>query len=195
MHKIIGVVDVEHDHGWRLAIATAIEINEGLADPIECALVGQVLETRDGRLARQAGAAFRCAVQGDLQAWIVAQFVEIVAVFIAGRNRHAARRDHIAVAVRDARRVACVDERACDHVSQPEQVRHLAQHNDACVRRQVAAVTRGCERLRLRRRQVGKKWCSVHGDEWPEVIDSTPEPYAKPMAWSPLINSFSEDHE
>ncbi len=55
----VGIVDVEYDGGSRCRIATAEQVDEADADPIERFDVGDILEPRDGRLARNIVPAIR----------------------------------------------------------------------------------------------------------------------------------------
>ena len=54
VHQVVGVVDVEHDRGRRAGVAAAEQIDEAGADPIQRPGIGEVLQARDGRLARNA---------------------------------------------------------------------------------------------------------------------------------------------
>ena len=87
------------------------------------------------------------AAAGDRQGWIVAQRVEIVGIFIAGCDRRHPRRDHLGIPVPDQQRVAGVGQRTCDHIGDVEVPGTLAQHDQAAIGREVAAILTSCERL------------------------------------------------
>ena len=147
VHHVVGVVDVEHDRGRRAGVAAAEQIDEAGADPVQRAGVGEVLQARDGRLARNAAAGLRRTLAGDHQRGIVAQRIEVVGILVAGGDRHHARRHHRPIGVDDEQRVAPVGQRIGDHRGEVETTGRLAQHHKAAVRGEVAGVLRGCERL------------------------------------------------
>jgi hypothetical protein len=147
VHEVVGVVDVEHDRVGRARVAAAEEVDVTDADPVQRARVGQVLQARDRRLAWQAVATLRLAIAGDHQGRIEAQGVKIVAILIAGRDRHHARGHHGAVAVRDEERVALVGQRVGNHRGHLGAQRALAQQDEAAVGGEIARIPRGCERL------------------------------------------------
>ena len=66
VHRIVGVVDVEHDAPRRAREAAAVEIDLAEADTGERTPVGQVLQPGQRRLAHQVAAALGCAADGDL---------------------------------------------------------------------------------------------------------------------------------
>ncbi len=80
-------------------------------DAVEHARVGEVLQSRDGRLARQAGAALGRAFAGDLQHRVVAERIEVVGVLVAAVDGDHARRHHIGVTVRDEQPIARLGQR------------------------------------------------------------------------------------
>ena len=131
----------------RRRVAPAEQIDEAGADLVERPRIGEVLEPRDGRLARNVVTALGRTLAGDQQGRIVAQRIEIVGVLVAGRDRHHARRHHRAVAVDDEQLVARIGQRVGDHGGKAETPRRLAQHDEAAVRGEVAGILRGCERL------------------------------------------------
>ena len=147
MHEVVGVVDVELDGLRRRRVAAAEQIDETDADPVQRLDVSEVLQPRDRRLARNIVAAFGRAVAGDQQRGIVTQRIEIVAILVARRDRHHARRDHCRIGVRDEQRIARVGERPGDHIGHAQPQRRLTQHDQAAVRCEIAGVQRGCERL------------------------------------------------
>ena len=147
VHHVVGVVDVERDRGRRAGVAAAEQVDEAGTDPVQRAGVGEVLQARDGRLARNVVAALRRTLAGDQQSGIVAQRVEIVGILVAGGDRHHARGRHRAIGVGDEQRVGRVGKRIGDHRGQVETTGRLAQHHKPAVRGQVAGVPRGCERL------------------------------------------------
>ena len=147
VHQVVGVVDVEHDRRRRARVAAAEEIDEAGADPVQRAGVGEVLQPRDRRLARNVVTALRRTLAGDHQRGIVAQRIEVVAILVAGGDRHHARRHHRAIGVDDEQRVARVRQRVRDHGGETEAPSRFAQHHQAAVRGEVAGILRGCERL------------------------------------------------
>src|ERR1700704_6176213 len=83
-----GFVDIEHDALGHALRTLAEQVNEPQSDPLERAPFGHVLEPGQRRLAHQVEAALGGAAAGDLERRIGAQRVEVVAVFISGRDRH-----------------------------------------------------------------------------------------------------------
>ena len=55
VHHVVGVVDVEHDGRRRTGVAAAEQIDEAGSDAIQRPGIGEVLQARDGRLARNRG--------------------------------------------------------------------------------------------------------------------------------------------
>ena len=94
------VVDVEHDRRRRLAVAAAEQIDEADADPIQRPRVGEVLQARDGRLARDVVTGLRRTLAGDQQRGVLAQRVEVIGILVAGGDRHHARGHLIEVETR-----------------------------------------------------------------------------------------------
>jgi hypothetical protein len=144
---IVGVVDIEHDVLRHALPALAEQVDEPQSDTFERAPVGQVLEPGQRRLAHQIEAGLGRATAGELERRIGAQRIEVVAVLIAGRDRHHARRRHVGVAVDDARGIAIVGQRRGNDVGEAKPQRDLAQDDDAAVRGHQASIEGGCERL------------------------------------------------
>ena len=147
MNGIGSVVDVEDDAVRRGGEAAAVEIDQATADAIEGGHIRDVLQSRQCRLAHQVDAGHGRAATGDLHRRIGAQCVGVIAILITGRNQHHAHERHVGVGGGDAQGIANVGERQRDHVGDAEAQRDLAQHDDAAVRRAVAAVEGCCERL------------------------------------------------
>ena len=108
--------------GFRRAIVTVAAhencyVRPELANaPDHRAHVGGVPKPGDGRLAGQIRAAFQRPLAGDHEGRIAPQGIEVVCVFIAGRDRHHTGGDHVAVSVRDKHRVARIRQMPGDHV-------------------------------------------------------------------------------
>jgi hypothetical protein len=83
---IIGVVNIEHDAGGRSRKAPGIKIDPAEADTPSGAQVGQVLEPRQGRLAHQVVAAFRCPADRDFQGGIALESIDVITILVAGRD-------------------------------------------------------------------------------------------------------------
>ena len=142
---IIRVVDVEHDARRRTGEAPAVEIDLAEADAGERPPVGEVLQARQCRLAHQIGAGLRCATDGNLQSWIGAQHIDVVAVLVAGSDHQHPRPCHLGVAVTDASRIAVIVERAGDRLGQTQANLDLAKNDKAAIRGQAAGIERDCE--------------------------------------------------
>lgn len=151
MHGIVRVIDIEHDARRRSREAPAVEIDLVEADAGERTPVSEVLQPRQRRLAHQVGAGLRATAHRDLQRGIGAQCVDVVAIFVAGRDHQHPCPRHLGVAVADAGRVAQVPEWAGDGIGQTEPSFDLAQRDEPAVRRQATRIERGCERLGLDR--------------------------------------------
>ena len=145
VHHVGGVVSVEHDRGRRAGIAAAEQVDEAGADPVQRG-VGEVLQARDGGLARDAAAGLRRTLARDHQRGIVARRIEIVGILVASGDRHHARGHHRPIGMDDQERIAPVGKRVGDHPGEVETAGRLAQHHKPAVG-QVAGVLRGCERL------------------------------------------------
>ncbi len=85
MHGIERVVRVQHDPARHLAERRAVKVDHGPAHAQQRARVGQVLQARDGRLRAQRRLAFKPR-HGQLEHWVRAQPVRVVAVLVAGRD-------------------------------------------------------------------------------------------------------------
>ena len=99
------------------------QVDEADADTPERAQIGEVLQPRDRRLARQPTVTFRCPVAGDLQRRVVAQSIKIVGVLVATGDGHRVGGDHVGIRVRHEQRVARVRERLGNHLSDAEAAR------------------------------------------------------------------------
>ena len=147
MRGIVGVIDIEHDVLRHTLPALAEQVDEPQSDALEREPVGQVLEPGQRRLAHQIETGLGRAAARDLEGRIGAQRIEVVAVLIAGRDRHHARRRHVGVGVDDARGIALVGQRRGDDVGEAQPQRDLAQDDHAAVRGHQASIEGGCERL------------------------------------------------
>ena len=67
VHHVVGIVDVEHDRGRRAGVAATEQIDEAGTDPVQRPGIGEVLQARDGRLARNVAAGLRRTLAGDQQ--------------------------------------------------------------------------------------------------------------------------------
>ena len=94
MHGIEGVVDIEHDARRRAAEAGAILVDHGTAHGQQGARIGQVLEARNRRLRAQIGV-IRQPAHGELEEWIGAQRVGVIAILVAGGNHQHAGADDL----------------------------------------------------------------------------------------------------
>ena len=147
VHHIVGIIDIENDAVRGLLVAPAEEIDQAASDAVEGCAVRNVLQSRERWLAHQIHAGLRVAATGDLHRRIGAQRVGVIAVLVSSRDQDHADKRHVGVGVGDAQGIADIRQRQRDHLRNAELQRDLAQHDDATVRRQVAAIERGCERL------------------------------------------------
>ncbi len=100
MHRVEGVVEVEHDPPRHLAEARAVERHHGAAHAQERAQIGQVLEPRDGLLRAQRRGVGQ-TVERELEGGVVPQGTVVVAVLVAGRDHQRAEADDVGQAVPD----------------------------------------------------------------------------------------------
>ena len=141
---VISVVE-----GDPLVLNLAFDGNcQSAADLVERPGIGEVLEPRDGRLARNVVTALGRTLAGDQQRGILAQRVEVIGILVAGGDRHHARRHHGTIGVDDEQRIARIRQRVRDHGGEAEAARRLTQHDQTAVGRKIAGIPRGCERLR-----------------------------------------------
>ncbi len=146
MHRIEGVVEVEHDPSRHLAEARAVEPDHRASHAQEGAEVGQVLELRDGRL-RAERCGVRQAVEGELEGGVVAQRCRVVAVLVAGRDHQQAEADDVGQAVSDLLRRPRVVEAGGQPVGDAEAALDLAQRQHAAIGGQATAIEAGDQGL------------------------------------------------
>lgn len=103
---------------------------------------GRVLEPRHGRLRAQRLAALRQPPHRHLEHRVRAQAVAIVGVLVARRDQEHPPPQHLDHLMVDARAIAPVDKAARQPLGETEASFHIAQHQDAAVRRPRAAVER-----------------------------------------------------
>jgi hypothetical protein len=135
MDRVEGVVDVERDPFGDLTERPAIKIDQGVAHAQQGARVGQVFQTRDGRLRTQF-AVRGSKVMRHLEYRIDAKIVGVVAVWVAGSDHQEAEADDIGERVRDLIRHARILDTASEAISDAEPLLDLSQHQDAAVRGQ-----------------------------------------------------------
>ena len=111
------------------------------------------------------------ALDGELEHRIVAQFVEVVAVDVAGRDGHGAHGDEFGHLMHDAGRVAVVGHGGGEPSADAGGGFRLPQQQQTAVGRQVAAGEIDCELLTGDGWQIeGQRRILVHGDRGGALI-------------------------
>jgi hypothetical protein len=146
MHRVEGVVEVEHDPPRHLAEARAVERHHGAPHAQEHAQVRQVLEPRDGRLRAQRRGVGQ-AVERKLRDGIVPQGTGVVAVLVAGRDHQQAEADDVGGAVPDRLRRPSVLEAGGQAIGDAEAGLDLAQRQHAAIGREPPTVEAGDQGL------------------------------------------------
>jgi len=93
---------------------------------------------------------------GNLESWIAAQAVEIIAVLIPRRDRRHARSDHLGIGMPHAMGITIIRQRRGDHFCKAELSCDLAQHDDTAIRRQTAAIEGRSQWFGSDRRETGQ---------------------------------------
>ena len=106
VHRVKGIVDIEHDPAWGARKGLAVEPDHLATHADKGAGVGQVLHTRDRRLRTQGRPCFRPTLQRDPEAGIVPQGCRVIAVFIPRSDHHDPEPDDVAQAMLNFRRIA-----------------------------------------------------------------------------------------
>jgi hypothetical protein len=100
VHGVEGVVDIERDPLRDLAERLAIEVDQGASHAQQGARVGEVFETRDGRLPGEFAIGRREALR-HLEHGIAAQSARVVAVLAPGADRQQTKTDDVGETVSD----------------------------------------------------------------------------------------------
>ena len=146
---IEGIVDIEGD-----ALGTTLEASEEQIDHRQPhahkrAPRRRVLEARQGWLAHQIATRLGQAATGQLERRIDAQGIEVVAILVATGDGEQPCPDHVGVGMYRARRIARVGQAGGKAIGDPETRLDPAQHQNAPVGRQPAAVEPGAQLLVL----------------------------------------------
>ena len=150
VHGVERVVHVQHDPARHLAEQRAIQVDHGLAHAQQRARAGQVLQARDGRLRAQRRLVPKPR-HGQLEHWVGAQPVGVVAVLVASRNHQQAEADDLVKAMHDALWVAWIPDAGRQPFGHVKALLHLAQHQQPAIGAKVAAVEAGDHRLSAHR--------------------------------------------
>ena len=142
MDRVEGVIDVERDAFGNLVKGLAIKIDHGAAHAQQRASIGQVFQSRDGRLRTQL-AIGRRSIERYLEHGIVAKTGGVVAVFITRRDHQQSKANNVGKAVRDLVRRTRVFDAGGHAIGDAKALLDLAQHQDAAVRRQQTGVEFG----------------------------------------------------
>jgi hypothetical protein len=147
MHRVAGVVDVEHDAPGDIGEAIAEQLDHGGHHPLERGRAWQVLEPAHGRLRAQVRPALGQAPDGHLERRVGAQRIAVVGVRAAGRDQQHPEADHLRCAVAHPLRCPRVGEAAREPLGDPEPALDLRQRQHAGIRGQAAAVEGGVHAL------------------------------------------------
>jgi hypothetical protein len=147
MHRVAGVVDVEHDPPRDFLEAVAEQLDHGGHHPLQGGGAGQVLQPGHGRLRAQVLVALGQAPDRHLEARVDAQRAAVVGVRVAGRDQQRAEADHLRQGVADPLRCARVGEAAGQALGDAEPALDLGQHQHPGVRGHAATVEGDVNRL------------------------------------------------
>jgi hypothetical protein len=146
MHRVEGVVYIQHDAFGHLAKGRAVEIDHGPAHAQQCAGIRQVLQPRDGGLRAQV-ALGRQALQSHLEQRVGAQAAGVVAVLVARRDGQKAEADDVGQRMHGAGGIARVLNAGGQTIGNPQPFRHLPQHQKSAIGGQAAAIKAPDHRL------------------------------------------------
>src|SRR5271166_3411704 len=142
MHRVERVVDVERDSFGNFSEGLAIEIEHCPAHAQQGANVRQILEPRDRRLRAQFPIGRR-QIERHLEHRIASQTIGVVAVLVAGADHQEPKTNDIGQAVRDLTGIAGVCDAGGEPVGEAKPLLHLAQRQNAAIRRKQTAVKLG----------------------------------------------------
>ena len=128
------VVDIEHNVARSRPEAGAEQINQLEPHSGQIAPGRGVLQPRQGRLGSKSGATVRKALASDLEGWVMAQRIKILAVLVTAGNRKHAFTDHRCVIVDRAPRVARIVQAGRQHAGKVHFPFNLTQQQHASVR-------------------------------------------------------------
>ena len=149
MHRIEGIVDVEHDLTGRTRKGLAVEPDHLLAHPDQGACIGQVFHARDRGLRTQGCPGFGITLQRELEAGVMTQDGRVVAVLISGGNHHDPEADDVAQAVLHLGRITRVHHASGKPLCQSCFALDLAQQGQTGVGTHVRAVKAKQHRLTI----------------------------------------------
>ncbi|CUH40784.1 hypothetical protein JSE7799_03521 [Jannaschia seosinensis] len=149
MHRVKGIIDIEHDPAWGARKRVAVEPDHLVAHADKGAGVGQVLHARDRRLRTRGRPCFRATLQRDPEAGIVPQGRRVVAVFVSRPDHHDPEPDDVAQAMLNFRRVTRIVQAICEPLRQTRPALDLAQQGQAGVGAHVGAVKPEQDRLAI----------------------------------------------
>jgi hypothetical protein len=142
MDRIESVVDVEGDPTRDLAERRTVEIDQRPGQADERSLLGQILQPRNGRLRAQVPLR-RQAFERDLEQRIVPQASGVIAVLIAGGDHQQPEADNVGDRVHGAGRITRIVDTGGKTLGHLEPLLDRAQHQQAAIGRQPAAVKAG----------------------------------------------------
>ncbi|CUH40421.1 hypothetical protein JSE7799_03153 [Jannaschia seosinensis] len=150
MHRVKGIIDIEHDPAWGARKRVAVEPDHLAAHADQGAGVGQVFHARDRWLRTQGRPCFRATLQRDPEAGIVPKGCRVVAVFISRRDHHDPEPDDVAQTMLNFRRVTRIVQAICEPLRQTRPALDLAQQGQAGVGAHVGAVKPEQDRLTVK---------------------------------------------
>jgi len=127
--------------------AVAVKVEQRRRHAIEIGPTRQILQPRYRRLRAQRVARYRQPVERQLEHWIAAQRIAVIAVLIARDDRQRAEADDLGDAMRDPPRRARVDHATRQPIGNPQPALDLAEHQQPAIRRQMPAIEAGHDRL------------------------------------------------
>ena len=102
--------------------------------------VAEVLHPRDRGLRAQRRARLGTPIEGELEAWVIAQIGRIVTVLISSRDHHDPEADDVFQAVPHLARRARIREAPCDQTRETRPALDLAQERQTGIRAHLCTV-------------------------------------------------------
>ena len=150
VHRVEGVVDVEHDPLRDLGEGGAVEPDHPPRHPQPHAPVGQVLQSAHGGLRAEVALA-RQPLERHLEHRVAPQRVGVDAVLVARSDHQHAQAQNVRDAVQGARRITRIVDAGGEPPCHVESPLHLPQRQEPGVRRQRPAIEAGAHSLAVHR--------------------------------------------
>jgi len=158
------IVDVERDRNRRHGVAVAVEVDHLMAQADHRPEVRGVFPPRHRRLAGQPELRLRRPAERHLERRVVAQGIEVVGVFVSGRDRQDARPQDVRQRVKHPRGIPSVGDQGREPVGDAALAFGLGQQQHAAIRGDPSAIKGGADLLARKGWHRGEDGCRIgHG--------------------------------